>query len=69
MTVFEWLQSCTKEELAEWLLGFQEECEDSVVQSFIEQGFQVTRISLHEVIELRRMVEFLDSEVEEDDIE
>ncbi len=67
MTLFEYLQSCTIEELAEWLVAFQMECEERVIEQFENAGVSVSRINFIPELLGFRMVQHLQEEVSEED--
>lgn len=67
MTVFEYLQSCTIEDLAEWLVVFQTQCEDNVVEQFENAGVDVSKIQFAPELLKMRMTYYLQEEVGEED--
>ena len=64
MSIFEWLQTCTVEELAEWLVEFQEQSEENILEKFEKEGYVVTRIQFDRRIQIARMVKDLATEIE-----
>lgn len=67
MSVFEYLQSCTIEEFAEWLVAFQSQCEDNVVEQFENAGVGVSKINFVPALLELRMVQYLQEEIVEED--
>lgn len=65
MSIFEWVQTCSIEELAEWLVEFQEQSEDNVLEPFEKEGYSFTAIRLDKRIMIQRMVQHLQKEIEE----
>ena len=62
MSVFEWLQSCSLEEFAEWLVEFQDQCEENVIRQFTAAGLKITRVSMAKEILCARAVNDLSEE-------
>lgn len=67
MTLFEYLQSCTIEELAEWLAAFQMECEERVIEQFENAGVSVSRVNFIPELLGFRMLQYLQEELSEED--
>lgn len=64
MSIFEWLQTCTVEELAEWLVEFREQSEENILEELEKEGYVVTRIQFERRIQIARMVKHLATEIE-----
>ena len=69
MSIFEYLQTCSTEEFAEWLTEFQNQSEDNVIGQLIKAGYEVTRIQLAKEIRCANMVKWLHEEIKENDPE
>ena len=67
MTLFDWLQSCTVEELADWLVTFQSQSENNIFDSVQSQGVTMTIISIDHNLLVARMIKHLNTEIEEND--
>ena len=65
MSIFEWLQTCSVEELAEWLVEFQRQSEENILEKSEEEGYAVTRIQFDHTIQVMRMVKHLETEIVE----
>ena len=67
MTLFEWLQSCTIEELAEWLVEFQSQSEYNIFNNVSSQGVSMTIFSLDHNLLVARMINHLETRIYEND--
>ena len=63
MSIFEYLQTCSIEEFAEWLVEFQSQCEENILEKFEAEGFVLTRIQFDHTVQVMRMVKHLETEI------
>ena len=67
MKLCEWLQSCTIEELADWLVTFQSQSEDNIIDNVRSQGVIMTIFSIDHNLLVARMITHLNTEIKEND--
>ena len=63
MTLFEWIQTCTVEDLAEWLDAFQDQCEENIIQFLRDANIDFTQIQMAKEISIAQVIQMLNTEI------
>ena len=64
MTLFEWFRTCSIEELAEWLIAFQDQCEKNIFDTLQNYDIEFTTYQLDKNICMTRLIQTLNTELE-----
>lgn len=68
MTLFEWFKSCSIEDMAEWLVEFQYQCEKNMLDKFKDAGVEFTQFCVSKEIGIANMIKAIDEEITSHDI-